>query len=272
MCLTKNCDIYLFGKLMKRTKTYIFSSGQDSQLNWAKQYKHADALRIGAKQHRAFVIFITLNLSFLNWWNNYHTSIIIWKAGHNITTFLWAIIQQLWKDKYNKQLKPNCINLFLRLKLQTKPCHIIDLLHREFHKDSKKSIFDILRLFCELLCISKVHPWNLQKQKKRKTDLAPGTLAFPRITPQPTNTIHMSLGFASGTLRFTLFTPEVLCLLPVSEGLDEQVTNRNSIRTGHGRARQGRAPRQRSDDQRGKGNLNVARGNSGLPSSARWRQ
>ena len=72
------------------------------------------------------------------------------------------------KDKYNKQLKPNCINLFLWLKLQTKPCHIIDLLHREFHKDSKKSTFAILRFFYEFLCISKFHPWNLQKQKKRK--------------------------------------------------------------------------------------------------------
>jgi len=62
------------------------------------------------------------------------------------------------KDKYNKQLKPNCINLFLRLKLQTKPCQNIDLLHREFHMDSKKSTFASLRLFYELLCISKVHP------------------------------------------------------------------------------------------------------------------
>ena len=66
MCLTKNCAIYLFGKLMKSTKTYIFSLRHDSQLNGAKQYKHADPLRIGAKQHRAFVIFITLNLSILN--------------------------------------------------------------------------------------------------------------------------------------------------------------------------------------------------------------
>ena len=66
MCLTKNCDIYLFGKLMKSTKTYIFSCTQDSQLNGAKQYKHADPLRIGAKEHRVFVIFITLNLLFVN--------------------------------------------------------------------------------------------------------------------------------------------------------------------------------------------------------------
>ena len=44
----------------------------------------------------------------------------------------------------------------------------------------------------------------------------------PGLSPnQPSvqSTIHMSLGFASGTLRFTLFPPEVLCLLPVSERL-----------------------------------------------------
>ena len=62
MCLTKNYAIYLFGKLMKITKTYIFSSRQDSQLNCAKQCKHADPLRTRAKQHRAFVIFRTLNI------------------------------------------------------------------------------------------------------------------------------------------------------------------------------------------------------------------
>jgi len=47
------------------------------------------------------------------------------------------------------------------------------------------------------------------KQKKRKTDLAPRTLAFPRITPQPSNTIHMSLSFASGTLSCFIFQHEV---------------------------------------------------------------
>ena len=44
----------------------------------------------------------------------------------------------------------------------------------------------------------------------------------PELSPnQPAvqSTIHISLGFASGTLRFTLFPPEVLCLLPVSERL-----------------------------------------------------
>jgi len=112
---------------MKSTTTHIFSSRHASQPNWAKQYKHADLLRIGAMQHRAFVIFITPNLSCLNSWNFYQTSNIIYKACHS----------GYEKDKYNKQLKPNCINLFLLLKLQTKQCHIIDLLHREFHKDSK---------------------------------------------------------------------------------------------------------------------------------------
>ena len=66
MCSTKNCAIYLFGKLMKSTKTYIFSLRHDSQLNGAKQYKHADPLRIGAKEHRVLVIFVTLNILFLN--------------------------------------------------------------------------------------------------------------------------------------------------------------------------------------------------------------
>ena len=32
-----------------------------------------------------------------------------------------------------------------------------------------------------------ISPRNLLKQKKRKTDLAPGTLEFSGITPQPTN-------------------------------------------------------------------------------------
>ena len=43
---------------MKSTTTHIFSSRHDSQPNGVKQYKHADPLRIGAKQQRAFVIFI----------------------------------------------------------------------------------------------------------------------------------------------------------------------------------------------------------------------
>ena len=168
MCLTKNCAIYLFVKLMKSTTTHIFSSRHDSQLNWAKQYKHADLLRVGVKQHRVFVIFITLNLSFLHSWNKFQTSNKSWKACHNIFTFIWAIYSGYEKDKYSKQLKSNCTNLFLPLKLQTKTWHIVDLLHREFHKGSKKSKFAILRLFYELLCTSKVYPWNLQKQKKRK--------------------------------------------------------------------------------------------------------
>ena len=130
MCLTKNCAIYLFGKIMKSTQTYIFSSWQDSQLNWAKQYKHADPLRIGAKEH-----------FFEPYYSSYE------------------------KYKYNKQLKPNCINLVLRLKLETKTYYIIDLLHREFHKDSKKSTFAILRLFYELLWISKVHPEICTKKR-----------------------------------------------------------------------------------------------------------
>ena len=84
------------------------------------------------------------------------------------------------KNKYNKQLKPNCINLFLRLKLQTKAYHIIDLMHREFHKDSKKSTFAILRFVYNLLCISKVDTRNLQKQKIKENDFAPGTLSFSK--------------------------------------------------------------------------------------------
>ena len=48
-----------------------------------------------------------------------------------------------------------------------------------------------------------------KKQRKRKTDLARGTLDFLLITPQPTNTIHMSLGFASGTLSCFIFQHEV---------------------------------------------------------------
>ena len=39
---------------------------------------------------------------------------------------------------------PNCTDLFLLLKLQTKTCNIIDLLYKEFYKDSKKSTFAIL--------------------------------------------------------------------------------------------------------------------------------
>jgi len=80
---------------MKSTTTHIFSSRHDSQPNRAKQYKHADLLRIGAKQHMAFAIFITLNLSFLNSCKFYQTSNIICKAFHNIFTFISAIIQWL---------------------------------------------------------------------------------------------------------------------------------------------------------------------------------
>ena len=156
MCLTKNCAIYLFGKLMKSTTTHIFSSRHDSQPNWAKQYKHADPLRIAAKQHRSFVIFITPNLSCLNSSNFYQISNIIWKACHNIFTFIWAIYSGYEKDKYSKQLKSNCTNLFLPLKLQTKTCNNIDLLHREFHKDSKKSTFAIFRISTNYYAFSKI--------------------------------------------------------------------------------------------------------------------
>ena len=58
------------------------------------------------------------------------------------------------------------------------------------------------------------------KQKKRKTDLAPGTLAFSRITPQHINTIHMSLGFASGTLSCFLFLPEIPLLSLLDQNRD----------------------------------------------------
>jgi len=70
-----------------------------------------------------------------------------------------------------------------------------------------------------------------EKQKKRKTDLAPGTLDFPEITPQPINTIHMSLGFASGTLSYFLFEPEVL-LLSLLEQMEENRRFRSE--GGHG--------------------------------------
>ena len=153
---------------MKSSTTHIFSSRHDSQPNWVKQYKHVDPLRIGARQHRALVIFITLNLSCLNSWNFYQTLNIICKAFHNIFKFIGAIIHWLWKRKYNKQLKPNCTDLFLPLKLQTKPCHIIDLLHREFHKDSKTSTFAILRCLYELLWISKLHPEICKNKRKWK--------------------------------------------------------------------------------------------------------
>ena len=89
------------------------------------------------------------------------------------------------KTNITSNLKSNCINLFLRLKLQTKPCHIIDLLHRELHKNSEKSTFAILRLFCELLCICKVHTRNLQKQRIKENDFAPGMLSISRINRSP---------------------------------------------------------------------------------------
>jgi hypothetical protein len=49
--------------------------------------------------------------------------------------------------------------------------NIIDPLHREFHKDSKKSSFTILRLSYNLLCIFEVHPFkcnnNSEKEKAK---------------------------------------------------------------------------------------------------------
>jgi len=64
-------------------------------------------------------------------------------------------------------------------------------------------------------------PRNLQKQRKRKTDLSPGTLDFPRITQHPTNTIYMSLGFAFGTLDCFLFQHEALFLSLLEQRTEE---------------------------------------------------
>jgi hypothetical protein len=80
-------------------------------------------------------------------------------------------------------------------------------MHREFHKDSKKSTFAILRLFYEFLCIYKVHPEICKNKGKRKTDLSPGTLDFPRITQQTTNTIHLSHEFCRTPPGFCRICP-----------------------------------------------------------------
>jgi hypothetical protein len=47
-------------------------------------------------------------------------------------------------------------------------CHIIDLMHRQFHNDSKKSTFAILWIFYDLLRISKDSARFKWKNRKRK--------------------------------------------------------------------------------------------------------
>jgi hypothetical protein len=87
-----------------------------------------------------------------------------------------------------------------------------------------------------------------EKQRKRKTDLSPGTLEFPRITQQPTNTIHLSLGFASGTLGCFLFQHEVLPLLSFRTETRVSIstgggTSSKWVEEGQGRPRSSRAIR-----------------------------
>jgi hypothetical protein len=51
---------------------------------------------------------------------------------------------------------PKNIDAILQQKLSNKTCHIMILLHRSTHKDSKTSSFAILQFFYDLLCIFKV--------------------------------------------------------------------------------------------------------------------
>jgi len=44
-----------------------------------------------------------------------------------------------------------------------------------------------------------------EKSAKKENTFPSGTLEFPGITPQPSDTIHVSLGFAPGTLSCFLF-------------------------------------------------------------------
>ena len=55
---------------------------------------------------------------------------------------------------------------------------------REFHKDSKKFTFSILRFFYELLCISKFHP-EICIEKIKENTFASGTLDFLEINHSP---------------------------------------------------------------------------------------
>ena len=87
------------------------------------------------------------------------------------------------KDKYNKQLKPNCINLFLRLRLQTKPCHIIDLMHREFHKDPKSPHLLFYDFSMNYYALTKF----IQEGKR----LCTGNPEFSTNQPQSKRTIHI---------------------------------------------------------------------------------
>jgi len=77
----------------------------------------------------------------------------------------------------------------------------------------------------------------------------------PELSPnQPAvqSTIHMSLWFAFRTLRFTLFQPEVLVLLPKTK----QAAAAALAMSESGRE----STRRRSDGQQGKGDPNVACG------------
>ena len=82
------------------------------------------------------------------------------------------------KTKCNKQLKPNCINLFLRLKLQNKLCHIIDLLHRELTRIPKSQHL----LFYDFFIIYDDFP-NFSHKKENRFAHRP--LSYPQNKLQP---------------------------------------------------------------------------------------
>jgi len=103
---------------------------------------------------------------------------------------------------------------------------------------------------------------SAKKKKKRKTDLAPGTLDFPRIMPQPTNTIYMSLGFASGTLSCFIFQHAV----PGRPENRKQRTRRSASCSGEGRPR-----RWRGSSGEAPGGQHASAGRLGWPGESSWR-
>ena len=70
------------------------------------------------------------------------------------------------KDKTTSLYLPSDTNQFVQQKLSTNTHHILILLHRPFHKDSRTTGFAILRIFYEFILNFKVYSKNHKEVPK----------------------------------------------------------------------------------------------------------
>ena len=97
---------------------------------------------------------------YIHWpWNFYHSTNTLTLGYHkNFIANTWSIFMNLKLER---------IDIFLQQKLSTKTCHIIVLLHRSTHKNSKTSSFSFLWFFSMIYYeLLKFEP-NYTKKKKK---------------------------------------------------------------------------------------------------------